>query len=209
MQNISIRRIVNIAFMILLIGLSGTLAILYVTKPETTPTTIVRVETRIVKVYVPSSSATPPYQIGLGSQNPNLFTKSFSEALDYNDAGAIATTLQTGRTNTIYTTKFAEVCHHALVGSCKYNWTAFSTQLTQDGIAFFVDPYSGMTDKAPYPDVTTRGNDSTGIPIHYIIGQFQNRGAVPMSHYGTAVFAFSTCCGGSGLTYVLESVDLY
>lgn len=207
MHNISIRRIVNIAFMILLIILSGTLAILYVTKPETkiTPTRTVRVvETRVVTNYVFTSTLTsPPYQTGLHAQGNNIFIKAFSEALSYNDAASIADITDIA--------KFREVCHETERGTCNNNWDTFKRQLMNDDIEIGIDPYASMTDKPPYPDVSTITTES-GFPLVYLTQQqgFDNRHfTLPLSHYVTVVFSFMICCGGSGTTHMLESVDLY
>ena len=114
----NIGHIINIAFIAFLIGLSGALAMLYVTKPET--------GRGLAIVYVTPSVAIPPYTIGLGSQNPHLFTKSFSEALSYNDAGAIATHTDTPEfrksiNDNPNKATFREVCHGGK--RCSNDWT--------------------------------------------------------------------------------------
>ncbi len=167
----------------------------------------------VVKMYIPVQGM-PPYNVGMSSGNSLLFIKSFSEALSYNDANVIddhtdTPTFRKNINSDPNKASFKEVCHHPLTGSCNNNLDTFNNQLMQDTMEFGIDPYSSMTTKAPYPDLSTYSHYDD-IPTEYITGGYDNRGfTIPMQHYGTAVFSFSLCCGGSGNGYILESIDLY
>ena len=177
--------------------------------PYVIPSRVVKVTAtpEIVKVYIPVSGI-PPYQTGLHAQGDSIFVKSFSEALSYNDATSIATITDT--------TKFREVCHeadplNAMWGKCNNDWNTFKSQLMNDDIEISIDPYTIMTNKPPYPDVSTITTDSN-TPIVYLTQQngLVNRSfTLQVSHYPTVVFSIMICCGGSGSSHVLESVDIY
>ena len=130
--------------------IAGSIAMSYVT-----PSKVIHVTAtpEIDKVYVPVSGGVPPYQTGLHAQGDGIFITAFSEALSHSDADAIGSITDT--------TKFREVCHESEFGRCNNDWYTFMGELGTDEIEIFVDPYAKMTDKPPYPDVSTITTDTS------------------------------------------------
>jgi len=172
--------------------------------PQKVIRVLVPAPTKIV-LYLPIG-APPPYQQDLHSGNSYLFVYAFSLALTYQDATSIASITDTKN--------FVEICHKSDAlepGNCNtYRWSTFSTQLTQDKLEIGIDPYSHMTESPPVSDMHVPKCPNWPNCWFYLSGQLDNKSpALPLPHFGGAIFSFTTCCGGSERTFILESVDLY